>query len=202
MFIEKIVAGLWETNAYLVGSSGEAIIIDPGHESAEALLDIAEERGFTIKAIYLTHSHFDHFADVDVLKRHANIPVYVSPEDAENLRSPGSDGLPNVFEKEGTEPDGLFKEGDQVTFGDLSFKVIATPGHSPGSVCFYFEKEKVLFSGDTLFRSGHGNTSFPTSDRQKMTLSLKKLMTLPSDTVVYPGHGEHTTIGEERKWCA
>lgn len=203
MIIEIVIAGSFDTNAYLVGfkETREAIVIDPGYESADSLLGLAGEYGFTIKAIYLTHSHFDHFADVGVIKTDIDVPVYVSPEDAENLRHPGSDGLPNLFGREGTEPDGIFVDGDEIKIGNTSFKVIATPGHSPGSVCFYFEKEKVLFSGDTLFKSGRGNTSFPTSSEKKMEESLKKLMLLPKDTVVYPGHGGKTTIGEERKWC-
>jgi glyoxylase-like metal-dependent hydrolase (beta-lactamase superfamily II) len=202
MIIETVIAGSFDTNAYLVGfkKTGEAIVIDPGYESADSILGLSDEYGFTIKAIYLTHSHFDHFADVGVIKDDTHVPVYVSPEDAENLRHPGSDGLPNLFGRAGIEPDGLFFDGDEIEVGGSRFKVIATPGHSPGSVCFYFEKEKVLFSGDTLFRSGRGNTSFPTSSQAKIEESLKKLMMLPGDTIVYPGHGGKTTIGEERKW--
>ncbi|MBM3200846.1 MAG: MBL fold metallo-hydrolase [Chlamydiae bacterium] len=200
MFIERVIAGEWKTNAYLVGGLSRAIIIDPGHGSADELLLLAEKRGVSIQAIYLTHSHFDHFADVDVIKQKIDLPVYVSPEDAENLRRPGFDGLPNFYQKQGMEPDGFIREGDVVKLDDIYFKVIATPGHSPGSLCFYFEKEHVLFSGDTLFKRGRGATNAMNADERKIIASVKYLLTLPDPVVVYPGHGEKTTIGEEKKW--
>lgn len=202
MIIETLVAGPFETNAYLVGceEEREAIVIDPGYGSAEHLTSIAHRNGLTIKAIFLTHSHFDHIADVKVLKETLNIPVYVAKEDALNLERPGSDGLPNVFALESVVADYLLNTDESYSVGSYSFVVLPTPGHSPGSVCFYFEKESVLFSGDTLFQGSYGNVSFPTSDVTEMGVSLKKLAKLPEETVVYPGHGDKTTVGREKGW--
>jgi glyoxylase-like metal-dependent hydrolase (beta-lactamase superfamily II) len=127
-------------------------------------------------------------------------PVYVHREDAENLRVPGSDGIPNTYGIEGAEPDGMLADGDEKVLGLLRFKVVHTPGHSPGCVLFYFEKEKVLISGDTLFRGTYGRVDLPSSNPQKMKESLAKIKQFPDDVTVYPGHGGSTTIGREQRW--
>ena len=131
------------------------------------------------------------------LKKKYNIPVYVHAFDANNLEKPGSDGLPSWLSIEGVIPEHLIKEGDVIHVGNLAFEVIETPGHSPGSLCFYNKEEKVLFSGDTLFKGSIGNLSFPTSRPHLMQSSLSKLAKLPADTRVFPGHGPSTTIGKE-----
>lgn len=202
MIIEKVVAGPLETNAYLVGceSTKKAIVIDPGFKSCERLLLLVEKFGLDIEAIYLTHSHFDHIADVASLKKKKRCFVYVHQEDAENLRRPGSDGIPDMFGIEGVEPDGYLVEGEKRCIGNLGFTCIHTPGHSLGSLLFYFSDEKVLFSGDTLFRGTYGRVDLPTSDKEKMKASLEKIKKLPDDVIVYPGHGGSTTIGREKKW--
>jgi glyoxylase-like metal-dependent hydrolase (beta-lactamase superfamily II) len=128
------------------------------------------------------------------------LPVWVHKFDQKNLEEPGSDGLPIMGVIEAVKADGILEDGQKVVIGELEFEVIFTPGHSPGGVSFYFEKEKVLFSGDTLFKGTHGNISFPTSNQEDMRDSLLRLMKLPNDVRVYPGHMEDTTIGEERRW--
>jgi len=102
-----------------------------------------------------------------------------------------------MYQIEGVEPEFDLQEGEIIEVGKLQLIVIASPGHTPGGVCFYLDKEKILFSGDTLFKGSIGNLSFPTADPQAMWHSLKKLEKLPSETVVYPGHGPSTTIGDE-----
>jgi hydroxyacylglutathione hydrolase len=145
----------------------------------------------------LTHSHWDHIGDLKKVKTRFGVPVYVHPADRGNVVKPGSDKLPLMYQIEGVEPEFDLQEGEIIEVGKLQLIVIASPGHTPGGVCFYLDKEKILFSGDTLFKGSIGNLSFPTADPQAMWHSLKKLEKLPSETVVYPGHGPSTTIGDE-----
>ncbi|MCB1082882.1 MAG: MBL fold metallo-hydrolase, partial [Simkania sp.] len=119
------------------------------------------------------------------------------PSDRLNVVKPGSDKLPLMFHIDGVEPEFDLQEGEVIEVGKLKLIVIETPGHTPGGVCFYLDKEKILFSGDTLFKGSIGKISFPTANPQAMWRSLKKLEKLPPETVVYPGHGPSTTIGDE-----
>ncbi len=202
MIIEKVVAGPLETNAYLLGceQTKKGIVIDPGKGSTERLLLLIKKHDLVIEGIYLTHSHFDHIADVARLKKEKGWPVYIHKEDAGNLKDPGSDGIPNMFGLEGVMPDGYLEDGEERNLGNMQFLVIHTPGHSFGGVCFYFVKEKALISGDTLFRGTYGRTDLPTSSPEKMKASLEIIRCLPDDVNVYPGHGGPTTIGREKKW--
>src|SRR5205085_3035340 len=122
----------------------------------------------SVKKILLTHSHWDHIADVMPLKEKFHLPVYVHALDAPNLQQPGADGLPCWLTISGVQPDVLLEEGMEVPIGKLMFKVLHTPGHSPGCVCFYESSQHVLFSGDTLFKGTIGNLSFPTSQPSLM----------------------------------
>ncbi len=197
MIIEKIIAGPLDTNAYLIGCEKtlEAAVIDPGLQSASRLLRIAEEKKLQIKKILLTHSHWDHFGDAHLIKEKLGISLYISEKDKENLKNPGADEIPMPFSIEPVDFDFFYE--DKIFVGEIEFKVIPTPGHTPGGVCFYSEKEKVLFSGDTLFKESYGIVHSPTGSPERMRSSLKKLRNLPSDTKVYPGHGLATSIGEE-----
>lgn len=199
MFIEIFPSGPLETNAILIGCSStkEAIVIDPAFQSAEKLIRKAADEGLDVKKIYLTHSHWDHTADLAKLKKKLEVPLYVHELDAKNVEIPGSDGLPLYIPIEPATPDIFLEEGQEHSIGNLTFRVIHTPGHSPGSVCFYFEKEKVLISGDTLFKGSFGKVCFPGSSEEDMVFSLEKLARLPKDTRVIPGHGSSTTIGQE-----
>ena len=171
--------------------------MDPAPASSSSLKEAADRNALQVEAIFLTHSHWDHIADVAVLKKELDLKLYVHPFDAANMCHPGSDGLPLMFPIEGNEPDGFFEEGQKLQVGNLEIEVIHTPGHTPGGVCFYIPREKVLISGDTLFSGSIGNLSFPTADPEAMWASLKKLAKLPPDTRVYAGHGPATTIGAE-----
>ncbi len=162
------------------------------------VLEAVRQHSLKPTAIWLTHSHWDHIVDAAKIKRELSLPIYVHEEDRGNLEKPGSDEVPMavpIFE--GTAPDHLIKDGDLLTVGKFSFKVIHTPGHTPGGVCFYCEKEKTLISGDTFFRGLIGSISLPTSQPERMWPSLDKIAALPPDTVVFPGHGPHTTIKDE-----
>ena len=172
--------------------------MDPAPDCFKEICSYITENKLVPSKILLTHSHWDHIADTSLFKKHYHLPVYIHALDAPNLQKPGSDLLPCWISIEGVQPDVLIEENSEIQIGaDLKFKVICTPGHTPGGVCFYCEMEHVLFSGDTLFQGTIGNLSFPTARPHLMWESLKKLSLLPSETVVYPGHGPSTTIGKE-----
>ena len=186
MKIEKIVCGAYAENAYCI--DGE-LLIDPGDD----LPTLARLAG-GIKAILLTHGHFDHMLAAEELQKRTGVPVYVHPLDAPMLSdaslsayNPEVSSLPQPGHIACTAyPESLF-----------GFRVLNTPGHTPGSVCLYHEGEKVLFSGDTLFRAGFGRTDLAGGSMHQLLSSLRTLLALPRDVRVYPGHGESTTIDEE-----
>ena len=186
MKIEKIVCGAYAENAYCI--DGE-LLIDPGDD----LPTLARIAG-GIKAILLTHGHFDHMLAAEELQKRTGVPVYVHPLDAPMLSdaslsayNPEVSSLPQPGHIACTAyPESLF-----------GFRVLHTPGQTPGSVCLYHEAEKVLFSGDTLFRAGFGRTDLAGGSMHQLLSSLRTLLALPRDIKVYPGHGESTTIDEE-----
>lgn len=202
MFIQVFPSGPFSTNAYVVACADtrEAAILDPAPDSSLEIQAFVAEQQLNVQKILLTHSHWDHIADVKPLKEKYQIPVYIHPLDALNLQQPGADGLPCWLAIPAMQPDVLLEEGMQIPVGKLNFQVLHTPGHSPGCVCFYESGQHVLFSGDTLFKGTIGNLSFPTSQPSLMWPSLAKLAQLPSDTRVFPGHGPVTTIQAESSW--
>lgn len=197
--ISVFSSGPFATNAYLIHcpETRRAVVIDPAPESASKILESIDLNNLILDKIILTHTHWDHFGDLAVLKEKTEAPVYVHPLDQANLESPGADGLPMIMPIRGANADHLIEEGDTLEVGTLKFKVIHTPGHSPGGICLYCPEHKMLISGDTLFQGSIGNLSFPTASPEDMWKSLEKLAKLPKDTNVYPGHGDPTTIGDE-----
>jgi len=200
MILEIFSGGPAATNCVLLAceNSLKGAIVDAPAGVGETVLKRANELGVSIEMLLLTHTHWDHIADLALLKKETQAPVYVHPLDAENVVNPGSDGLPLMFAIEGVEPDHFFDEGDELKLGDLSMKVIHTPGHSPGGICLYLPQEEALIAGDTLFQGSIGRLDLPGSEAEKMWTSLEKLAELPSATRVIPGHGDETTIGDER----
>ena len=199
MIIYKFPSGPLQTNAILIGcaETKRGAVIDPSFESTEAVLHRAAESGLVIEKILLTHSHWDHFADAHSLKTRTSALLYVHLLDAKNIEQPGSDGIPLFFPIHSVKPDRLLAEGDRIQVGELSLQVIHSPGHSPGSVCYYLREQNFLFSGDTLFQGSIGNLHLPTAEPHQMWQSLRKLAELPKETRVVPGHGADTSIGEE-----
>lgn len=199
MILEVFPCGPLGTNAILIGceETKEGIFIDPSPGSASFLLEAAERHQLKIEAIYLTHSHWDHTADISQLQEELPLDVYVHPLDADNVKNPGSDKIPLLMKIKAPNSILYIHDNEERSVGDLKFKVLHTPGHCPGAVCFYFEKEHVLISGDTLFRGTIGTLSLPTGEPEKMWSSLERLASLPKETKVYPGHGSSTTIGRE-----
>ncbi len=192
-------SGSLGTNAYLVicKKTQKAALFDAPQDSHLKVLRECQKRACQLEKLILTHSHWDHIAEASLY----SLPTYVHPEDAYNIKSPGSDNVRSWLEIEAVHPAGLLKDGDHFFIGDSSWKVIHTPGHTPGGVCFWCEDEKVLISGDTLFKGCMGRVDLPTSEPARMWASLKKLQMLPKQTEVFPGHGSPTTIGAE-SWLA
>jgi glyoxylase-like metal-dependent hydrolase (beta-lactamase superfamily II) len=179
--IEKLVVGPFENNVFVLRckSSGEAAIVDAANEH-DLLLDVSRTTG--VRRVLTTHGHWDHIQAVEAV-RDAGIDVGIAPEDASML--PAYDF---------TIPD-----DDVIEVGDLRLHTIHTPGHTQGSTCFLLEGRPVLFSGDTLFPGGPGNTSLPGGDFDQIIESIdRRLFTLPRDLLVLPGHGLDTTLDSER----
>ena len=199
MLISVFPAGPVETNAYILACSDtkKAWIIDAPKDSADELIGEINLEGLSVEKIVLTHSHWDHIADLAELKKKFGCPVLVHRADAGNVESPGSDGLSLYFPIDGVVPDQILEGKEILTLGNMRIEVIHTPGHSPGCICLYIREEKTLISGDTLFRGCMGRVDLPTSHPSLMWQSLRALSTLPADTKVYPGHGGSTSIGQE-----
>ena len=196
-------SGPYATNSYLAicKDTQESALIDCAPQVTKKILAYLQEHNLKLTKIILTHSHWDHIADAAEIIEKLHIPLSVHKEDAYNVIQPGLDGLPGLVSIPAVQPSYELSDGDEFTIGNTHFRVIHTPGHSPGSVCLYCEKEKILFSGDTLFKHSIGNLSLPTAQSERMWPSLQRLAKLPKDTKVFPGHGASTTIGDE-KWLA
>lgn len=199
MIIQTFPSGPYATNAYVIAcvKTGKAAIVDPSPGSYEALSAFIKDKGLIPEKILLTHTHWDHIADVAKCKRAYDIPVWVHALDKENMESPGSDRLPRSIGIEGVPVDRTLEDDERFSIGESEVVTLFTPGHSPGGICYYIPLSHVLISGDTLFRGSMGRVDLPTGEPELMWSSLKKLSTLPSETIVYPGHGPHTTIGRE-----
>lgn len=196
-----IVLGFLENNNYFIHREGEhdAIFIDPNSKGDKLFVQL-REKGLTVKAILLTHGHFDHIMGANEMREISGAKIYALKEEEELLMDPVLNSSFKVGRSCTVKPDVLVSDGEVLDFGDIKLKVIATPGHTAGGCCFYSEEDGVLFSGDTLFHESVGRTDFETSDTNAMKQSLAKLLTLPEETKVYPGHGEFTTIGHEKDY--
>jgi len=204
MILRGLELGPFASNCYIVGSEAtkEGMIIDPGAEAA-AILDTVSQLGLTIKLIVATHSHVDHIMALRQVKEATGAPFAIHEAESGGKLMQGMARMMSMATGGSGEPppkpDKLLKEGDYIDIGDLSFRVLHTPGHSLGGMSIY--GHGVVFSGDTLFNFGIGRTDFPGCSHQVLIDSIKnKLMTLPDETVVLPGHGPETTIDVERKY--
>jgi len=200
MQLKTLRIGTLDNCVYLVADGRDALVIDPARNSASPVIKEAEKLNATIRLILNTHGHWDHIADNQPLHRETQARIVCHRNDEDFLLRPASQGFELPFDINPTMPQQHVWEGSTIVVGSLRFRVMHTPGHTPGSVCLYEEKEKILFSGDTLFLGTYGRTDFRGSSEKDMFLSLKRLAKLPDDVVVYPGHGEPTVISKERKW--
>ena len=184
-------------NTYVIYAESEAIIIDPSQDY-DGVISYLDKHHLKLKAILLTHGHFDHFKGVERIVRKYPVPVYIHQEDEELLTNQNlncSYYCGDNVTYEGEVKNVYDKEVLKILPEDIL--VIHTPYHTMGSVCYYFKESGLLFSGDSLFKGSVGNTALPTSEPRLMKDSLNKLMSLPKETKVMPGHGGNTTIGVE-----
>ena len=200
MKIHRLILGPIEVNCYiLIDEDKKAIAIDPGAES-KAILSLLAKEGATLKEILLTHTHYDHIGAIPDLMKDKDITLRVFHEESNWLYNPEKNlslllGETMVF----PPVDAVFQDGETVGFGGMEMTVIHTPGHTPGSVCFY-HREGILFSGDTLFAGSIGRTDFPGGNHYQLISSIRnRIFTLPGETVVYPGHGQSTKINKEMR---
>lgn len=206
MKIERLIVGPLEVCCYIVYCSEtmEGVVIDPGDEDPR-IIEKIKELGVKIVFILGTHAHPDHIAGVNYLKKELKVPYLVHRLDEEFFRNPENFSMFRSWGfSENPPADKVFEEGEVIQFGKEFLKVIHTPGHSPGSSCFYNEKHKVLFTGDTLFVEAVGRADLSGGNYFQMMESIKnKLLILPEDTEIYPGHDygpkPTSTIGEEKK---
>ena len=188
--------GPYEVNCSILNIDGKAWIVDPGQE-AERIAGLLGKKGLEPAAILLTHAHFDHIGGVPGLQRaFPGIPVYVGEKDVAVLTHPMNQ-MPPDYPPVG-KPVNL-RHAETLAADLPGIETIATPGHTPGGVCYYFPDDKLLLSGDTLFAGSIGRTDLPGGDMATLMESLKKLTVFPDDTLVIPGHGPCTTIGDEKR---
>ncbi len=198
MILKNLVVGPLATNCYIIGSESneEGMIIDPGAE-AEVILRNVKDLELEIKSIVLTHGHIDHIGALKEVKEATGAEVAIHTDDAQSFQENSVSTLLGLSYPTPLPADRLLKDGDSMGIGDLHFLVLHTPGHSPGGICLL--GQGIMFSGDTLFNYGIGRTDLPGGSYSQLMNSIHtKLMTLPDNTTVYPGHGPDTTIGAER----
>ena len=199
MILKRMVLNPFGTNCYIVGSDStrEGMVIDPGGDGQEILRQVGE-LGLDIKYIVLTHGHIDHIGAVKEVKEGTGAEFCVHSSETRLIQERPLGSIVGLQYPVIPEPDRWLNGGDSIDIGDLHFLVLHTPGHSPGGICLL--GEGVVFSGDTLFNYGIGRTDLPGSSYSELMNGIHtKLMVLPDNTVVYPGHGPESTIGAERR---
>ena len=202
MIHEILPVGPLECNCSIFGDeqTREAMVIDPG-DQIEDVLEVLRRHGLRAKAIVITHAHIDHIGGAAKLKRATGAPVYMNQNDAElQAMLPAQAAWLGMRDPENVDIDVAVKDGDSLLVGVSEFHVMHTPGHTQGSISLYAPVENKLVAGDTLFRGSIGRTDLPGGDGRRILRSIHdKLLPLPEETIVVPGHGANTTIGREKR---
>ena len=194
MEIVNLYPGSFASNCYLVISDGHAALIDPSAK-AERILEELDRRNATLEFILLTHGHFDHVFSLDELRDVCGVPAYIHEADAELLPDSEKNAFSYFFDRKQAwrAAEKVLKDGDELTLGSTRFRVLHTPGHTRGSVCY--QCGDVLFTGDTLFDGNYGRFDLYGGDAETLYRSLRSLHKLPADLTIYPGHGNETGLG-------
>ena len=201
--IKRRVVSACSTNCYYVFREGadEIVIIDPGADGS-IIFDDVKSLGFSkVGAILLTHGHGDHTGGAKELQRLTGAKIFALEQEAEILKDPKKNLSGWFGDSYGWEADEYLRDGDEITFAGVDFKVIHTPGHTIGGCCYYSEADKVCFCGDTIFNGSVGRTDFATGSMSDLAHSIReKILTLPGETKLYTGHGDKTTVEYESKY--
>ncbi len=198
MKIQTFPSGPIATNAFLVSdeATGEALLIDAPPDVTPMISKAVEQGGVHLGLLVITHSHWDHIGAARDLVDTFGLEVAAHPLSVAHLKDPRGGPVPIAP----VEVDRLLNDGDELQLGGLSFAIFHTPGHAKGQISLYSAAEHVMFGGDTLFPNGYGRTDIPGASDHETAQTLIRLLDLPDDVTVYPGHGEPTTIGKERPW--
>lgn len=199
--IGKMTIGVCMTNTYFIyrESTKECVVVDPADKGG-LIYDKLTEAGLKVMGIILTHGHFDHIWGIDELKEKTGVLVYSSEDEAEVLAEPSKNLSSAYGRNTSIKADVELKDEEEITLAGISFKMLKTPGHTPGGCCYYLPEANFLISGDTLFCESVGRTDFPGGSMSTLVRSIKeKLLLLPENAKVYPGHGGTTTIGYEKE---
>ncbi|BBL78577.1 MBL fold metallo-hydrolase [Rubrobacter xylanophilus] len=203
MILEKLTVGTFQENCYILGdeASGTGVLVDPGDEAVRIALAV-EQTGLEIEKILLTHAHIDHVGAVAALIDEYGCPVLAHRESEQLLEQlPTQALMMGLRFGKVPELDGYIEDEEELEVGNLTLRALYTPGHAPGHLAFYLESEGVLLSGDALFAGSVGRTDLPGGDAGQLMRSIReRLLVLPDTTVVHPGHGPQTTIGNERSY--
>ena len=201
MIIHTIPVGITQTNCYVVGceETHEGVVIDPGGHP-QRILKAIEKSGLTIRYVLNTHCHFDHMGANAEIVAATGAPLALHPAELPILQARGGAAWFGVPVQASPLPDVELEDGQVLEVGTLRFQVLYTPGHSPGGITFYLNDEGAAFDGDVLFEMGVGRTDLPGGDWDTLVHSIREvLFALPDETVLYPGHGPRTTVGQEKR---
>ena len=198
--IGRMMLGICQTNCYFVYREGQkdVILFDPA-DRGDYIYETLEKHGLSVAGILLTHGHFDHIWGSKKLRELSGAKIYACEEEKEVCEDEGLNVSAQAGRAYTVAADEYLPDGAEITIAGMTCRLIATPGHTKGGCCYYFEEDKILISGDTLFQESVGRTDLPTGSMSRLIRSIReKLLCLPDDVKVYPGHGESTTIGYEK----
>lgn len=202
MKVYPLVLGPVQTACYIISNEKKAVVVDPA-ANANQIIQYLGTKKLELEAVLLTHGHFDHIGAVNELVAKYQVPIYAHKKEKEYFENPDVNLSPMIYERLVLNKDFEYRFiSDQEVIECLGTKVktFHVPGHTTGSICYYFESEDIVFTGDTLFKHSIGRTDFIYGNHDQLIKGIRgKLLSLPGHTLVYPGHGECTTIGEESK---